>query len=94
MTSLCKLGHDCRRVCSHRRHDATRQFRRVGVGGVYWTLSHSRQLFNIHRLVDSCSGKRRMIKHRQRATRWSSNVSIKGRYGTKALRLVQSDRLS
>ena len=25
-------------VYSHRRHDATRQFRRVGVGGVYWTL--------------------------------------------------------
>ena len=24
--------------CSHRRHDATRQFRRVCVGGVYWTL--------------------------------------------------------
>jgi len=35
----CKLGHDWRRVCSHRRHDATRQFRRVGVGGVYWTSS-------------------------------------------------------
>ena len=34
----CKPGHDCRRVCSHRRHDATRQFRRVGVGGVYWAL--------------------------------------------------------
>jgi len=34
----CKLGHDCRRVCSHRRRNATRQFRRVGVGGVYWTL--------------------------------------------------------
>jgi len=37
-TGNCKLGHDCRRVCSHHRHDATRQFRRVGVGGVYWTL--------------------------------------------------------
>ena len=35
-TGNCKLGHDCRRVCSHRRQDATRQFRRVGVGGVYW----------------------------------------------------------
>ena len=23
-TGNCKLGHDCRRVCSHRRHDATR----------------------------------------------------------------------
>ena len=34
------MGHDCRRVCSHRRHDATRQFRRVGVGGVYWTLDY------------------------------------------------------
>ena len=34
----CKLGHDCRRVCSHRRHDVTRQFCRVGIGGVYWTL--------------------------------------------------------
>ena len=22
--------------CTHRRRDATRQFRRVGVGGVYW----------------------------------------------------------
>ena len=38
-TGNCKLGHDCRRVCSHRRHDATRQFRRVG--GVYWTLVSS-----------------------------------------------------
>jgi len=50
-TGNCKLSHDCRRVCSHRRrdsfvasalcshrrHDATRQFRRVGIGGVYWT---------------------------------------------------------
>ena len=53
-TGNCKLGHDCRRVCSHRRHDetvanyklrirvhtadadATKQFRLVGVGGVYW----------------------------------------------------------
>jgi len=55
-TRNCKLGHDCRRVCSHRRrdifvvsavslhrrHDATRQFRRVGVGGVYWTLNRDR----------------------------------------------------
>jgi len=24
-----KLGHDCRRVCSHHRHDATRQLSRV-----------------------------------------------------------------
>ena len=24
--------------CTHRRRDATRQFRRVGVGGVYWAL--------------------------------------------------------
>jgi len=39
-TRNCKLGHDCRRVCSHRRRDATRQFRRVGVGGVYWALAH------------------------------------------------------
>ena len=23
-TGNCKLGHDCRRVCSHRQHDATR----------------------------------------------------------------------
>jgi len=35
-TGNCKLGHDCRWVCSHRRRDATRQFRLVGVGGVYW----------------------------------------------------------
>ena len=48
-TGNCKLGHDCRRVCSHRRHDetvdirvhtadadATKQFRPVGVVGVYW----------------------------------------------------------
>ena len=50
-TGNCKLGHDCRRVCSHRRHDetvakrirvhtadadATKQFRPIGVGGVYW----------------------------------------------------------
>jgi len=53
----CKLGHDCRRVCSHRRHDEIlsptrpscefvftpptrrdKQFRPVGVGGVYWAL--------------------------------------------------------
>jgi len=33
-TGNCKLGHDW--VCSHRRHDETRQIRRVGVGGVYW----------------------------------------------------------
>ena len=55
-TGNCKLGHDCRRVCSHRRHDetvanwlrirvhtadadATKQFRHVGVGGVYWALT-------------------------------------------------------
>ena len=37
-TGNCKLGHDCRRVCLHRRHDATRQFRRVGVSGVHWTV--------------------------------------------------------
>ena len=37
-TGNCKLGHGCQRMCSHRRHDATRQFRRVGVGGVYWAL--------------------------------------------------------
>ena len=54
-TGNCKLGHDCRRVCSqftpttrrncrqlvansctHRRRDATGQFRLVG--GVYWAL--------------------------------------------------------
>ena len=33
-TGNCKLGHDCRRMCSHRRRDETRQFRLVG--GVYW----------------------------------------------------------
>jgi len=37
-TGNCKLGHDCRRVCSHRRRDATRQFRLVGVDGVHWAL--------------------------------------------------------
>ena len=37
-TGNCKLGHDCRRVCSHRRRDATQQFRLVSVGGVYWAL--------------------------------------------------------
>ena len=37
-TGNCKLGHDCRRVCSHRRRDETRQFRLVGVCGVYWAL--------------------------------------------------------
>jgi len=52
-TENCKVGHDCRRVCSHRRHDetvaklrirvntadadTTKQFRPVGVGYVYWT---------------------------------------------------------
>jgi len=46
MTSLCrhlsvvstgnyKLGHDCRRCVHTADNDATRQFRRVGVGGVY-----------------------------------------------------------
>ena len=27
--------------CTHRRRDATRQFRRVGVGSVYWALHYS-----------------------------------------------------
>ena len=40
-TGNCKLGHDCQRVCSHRRRDETRQFRLVGVGGVYWALDAS-----------------------------------------------------
>ena len=42
-TGNCKLSQDCRRVCSHQRHDETRQFHRVG--GVYWTLeiTHSRE---------------------------------------------------
>jgi len=34
------MGHDFRRVCSHRRRDATRHFRHVGVGGVYWALGN------------------------------------------------------
>ena len=49
----CKLGHGRRlrcafaspnpsavvaNSCTHRRRDATKQFRLVGVGGVYWTL--------------------------------------------------------
>ena len=38
-TGNCKLGHDCRLVCSHRRRDETRQFRLVCVGGVYWALN-------------------------------------------------------
>ena len=29
-TGNCKLGHDCRRVRSHRRRDSTRQLSRVG----------------------------------------------------------------
>jgi len=40
-TGNCKLGHDCRRVCTHRRRDETRQFRLVGVCGVYWALCNS-----------------------------------------------------
>jgi len=36
-TGNCKLDHYCRRVCSHRRRDATLQFRCVGCG-VYWAL--------------------------------------------------------
>ena len=40
-TGNCKLGHDWRRVCSDRRRDATRQFRLVGVGGVYYSLRYS-----------------------------------------------------
>jgi len=36
-TGNCKLGHDCRRVCVHTADaDATKQFRPVVVGGVYW----------------------------------------------------------
>ena len=42
----CKLGHDCRRVCSHRRRDETRQFRLVGVGGVYWALRNKAAALN------------------------------------------------
>jgi len=45
MASLCRhLSALVRQFCrvsgvfTPRRHDATRQFRRVGVGGVYWTL--------------------------------------------------------
>jgi len=34
------MGHDCRRVCSQRRHDSTRQLSRVG--GVYWALYNIR----------------------------------------------------
>jgi len=39
-TGNCKLGlgHDCRRVRSHRRRDSTRQLSRVGVGGMYWAM--------------------------------------------------------
>jgi len=39
-TGNCKQGHDCRRVCSVHTADAdaTKQFRRVGVVGVYWAL--------------------------------------------------------
>jgi len=36
-----KLGHDCRRVRSHRRRDSTRQLSRVGVGGVYWVTGRA-----------------------------------------------------
>ena len=35
---IAKLGHDCRRVRSHRRRHSTRQLSCVGVGGVYWAL--------------------------------------------------------
>ena len=43
-------------LCSHRRRDATKQFRHVGVGGVYWALTARRQsriqcLANISRRV-------------------------------------------
>ena len=30
--------------CTHRRRDATRQFRLVGVDGVYWALNHCRAI--------------------------------------------------
>ena len=34
--------------CTHRRRDATKQFRRVGVGGVYWaSLVNSKQLIKL-----------------------------------------------
>ena len=47
-TGNCKLGHDCRRVCSHRRHDATRQFRRVGVDSSrYFNNRNQMQTFTI-----------------------------------------------
>jgi len=35
-TGNCELGHDCRRVRSHRRRNSTRQL--SNVGGVYWAL--------------------------------------------------------
>ena len=34
-----KLGHNCRRLRSHRRRDSARQLSRVGVAGVYWALN-------------------------------------------------------
>jgi len=46
--------------CTHRRRDATRQFRRVGVGGVYWAL-------------ESVSKKAAMMHGRLKA--WPSGVS-------------------
>ena len=69
-TENCKLCHDCRRVCSHRRHDetvanqlrirvhtadadATKQFRPVGVGCVYWALE---PLEPFGLISDYCSG--------------------------------------
>jgi len=37
--------------CTHRRRrrDATKQFRRVGVGGVYWALVQSRRFTETYR---------------------------------------------
>jgi len=40
--------------CTHRRRNATKQFRRVGVGGVYWALARPDIFNRIAQLDPDC----------------------------------------
>jgi len=94
-TGNCILGHDCRRVCSHRRYDATRQFRRVGVGGVYWALvkkrchiSASSGLANA--LISACLYDREIQVNRLVSmTEDSSNVATLYLYSTGSIEKIR-----
>jgi len=47
--SVSKLSTESRELVANRVHtadaDATKQFRRVGIGGVYWALDQGLQMF-------------------------------------------------